>query len=226
MQKSIKRWLSCGLALVLILTLLIPAQSVQAASKPKFNVTKKTMLVGKSTTLKISNKIKNAKYVWKTSKKSVATVSSKGIVKAVGKGSAVISCSIKVNNKTKYTLKCKITVTEPVTKDFFERNNIEKSGGERDYMLRPVGSDVFEPMMVEVYCAVFDPEEEEKTKQDYVRLIYFVEWHEQSKWHPDKAIDYNMAVFDKITGRSLRSVLATTETSIGATTEEFPDNMT
>lgn len=113
MQKSIKRWLSCGMVLVLMLTLLIPTQFVEAAAKkPKFNVTKKTMLVGESTTLKISNKVKNAKYVWKTSKKSVATVSSKGVVKAVGKGSAVISCSIKVNNKTKYTLKCKITVTK------------------------------------------------------------------------------------------------------------------
>lgn len=112
MQKSVKKWIACGLALALVLTSMIPTQSMQAASKPKLSATKKTMVVGSRTSLKVSNKVKNAKYVWKTSKKSVVRVSSKGSVKAAAKGSAVISCSVKVKNKTKYTLKCKVTVTD------------------------------------------------------------------------------------------------------------------
>lgn len=115
MQNKMKKWIAYGLALALVLTTLLPIQSVQAASKPKLNATKKTMVAGERTGLKVSNKVKNAKYTWSTSNKNVARVSSKGSVKAVKKGSAVISCKVKVKNKTKYTLKCKVTVTNEIT---------------------------------------------------------------------------------------------------------------
>lgn len=115
MQKSVKKCIAYGLALALVLTSLLPIQSVQAASKPKLNASKKTMVIGARTSLKVSNKVKNAKYSWTSSNKSVARVSSKGSVKAVKKGSAVISCKVKVKNKTKYTLKCKVTVTNAST---------------------------------------------------------------------------------------------------------------
>lgn len=217
MQKKLKRWLSCGIVIVLILTLFIPARSVQAAGNPKFNVTKKTMVVGKSTTLKISNKVKNAKYVWKTSKKSVATVSNKGSVQAVGKGSAVISCSIKVNNKTKYTLKCKITVTEPVRKTFFERHNIEYHNGlrEMEYMLCQSGSDVYEPMWLETSLPIMDY----GVKEGYTSTAFLVY---NTGGFTDKSVDYNITVFDRFTGKCLRSVQATYETNkdIEETTED------
>ncbi len=49
---------------------------------------------------------------WSTSDKSVATVSSTGVVKAVKAGYAVITATSKDGN---YTAKCKVTVTQPVT---------------------------------------------------------------------------------------------------------------
>lgn len=56
-------------------------------------------------TLKLKNKPASAKVTWKSSKKSVATVSSKGKVTAVKKGTATITATC--NRKT---YKCKITV--------------------------------------------------------------------------------------------------------------------
>lgn len=70
---------------------------------PTLNAVKKTLKKGKSFTLKVTGAIGSVKY--STSKKSVATVSSKGKVTAKKKGSAVIS--VKANG---VTLKCKVTV--------------------------------------------------------------------------------------------------------------------
>lgn len=80
--------------------------TVQAATKTvKLNATKKTLTVGKTFRLKISGTTK--KVTWSSNKKSVATVSKKGLVTAKAAGTATITA--KVNNK-KYT--CKITVKE------------------------------------------------------------------------------------------------------------------
>lgn len=70
---------------------------------PTLNATKKTLKKGKSFTLKVTGAIGKVKY--STSKKSVATVTSKGKVTAKKKGKAVIS--VKANG---VTLKCNVTV--------------------------------------------------------------------------------------------------------------------
>ncbi|MBR1731843.1 MAG: Ig-like domain-containing protein [Ruminococcus sp.] len=70
---------------------------------PTLNATKKTLKKGKSFTLKVTGAVGSVKY--STSKKSVATVSSKGKVTAKKKGKAVIS--VKTNG---LTLKCNVTV--------------------------------------------------------------------------------------------------------------------
>jgi uncharacterized protein YjdB len=49
---------------------------------------------------------------YKTSNKKVATVTSKGVVKPVGKGTATITATIKQNGE-KYTVKVAITVKNP-----------------------------------------------------------------------------------------------------------------
>ena len=76
--------------------------SVQAASV-RISSTKKTLYEKKTCTLKVTGTKK--KVTWSSSKKSVATVSSKGKVTAKKKGTATITA--KVGSK-KY--KCKITV--------------------------------------------------------------------------------------------------------------------
>ncbi len=78
------------------------AHEAQAASA-KLNRNSATIWVGDTVKLKVKNTKKKVK--WTSSKKSVATVSAKGTVKAKGAGKAVITA--KVGSK-KY--KCKITV--------------------------------------------------------------------------------------------------------------------
>lgn len=111
-------------ALVLTLALSISALSVApdadaAAKKPKkitLNASKKTLTAGQKFTLKVK-KVKpakaNKKVTWKSSKKSVATVSSKGVVKAKKAGKATITATSKKNKKVKAT--CKITVKNSST---------------------------------------------------------------------------------------------------------------
>lgn len=91
-----------ALFLIIILTLSL-APSMHADAAAKINKTKATLNVGSKLTLKISGT--KSKITWKTDKKAVATVSSKGIVTAKGAGKAKISA--KVDNKT---FTCAVTV--------------------------------------------------------------------------------------------------------------------
>lgn len=98
---KLKKALTILLVFIMILTI-SPIQA-NAAKKVKLNKSKLSLYVGKSYTLKLKN-IKN-KIKWKSSKKSVATVSSKGKVKAKKKGSCKITAKV---GKKKYV--CKVTV--------------------------------------------------------------------------------------------------------------------
>ena len=70
---------------------------------PYLSATKKTLTQGKSFTLEMKG---STVVKWSSSDKSVATVSSRGVVKAKKKGTAIITCKCK--NGKKY--KCKVTV--------------------------------------------------------------------------------------------------------------------
>lgn len=85
---------------------------------PTLSVSKKTLVVKQTYTLKVNGS--TGKKVWKSSNKSVATVSSSGKITAKKTGKATIS--VKVNGKT---LKCNITVkknqkTYSVNKDVMD----------------------------------------------------------------------------------------------------------
>ena len=103
--------LNVALALALTLALAVPIVTpvtnvaVAEAATIKLNRTKKTLKVGETCQLKVSGTKKTVK--WKSSKKSVASVSSKGRVKAKRAGKTNITAT--VSGKT---LKCKITVKE------------------------------------------------------------------------------------------------------------------
>ena len=96
------------MALFLMLPLTAMAGGFES-SPPKYSYpvglerTKLTLYVGNQYQLRVFGTTK--KVTWKSSKKSVATVSSTGLVKAKKKGTATISA--KVNKKT---YKCKLTV--------------------------------------------------------------------------------------------------------------------
>ena len=102
-MKTWKKHLAILFAASMIITAL-PANA-QAAGKAKIKLSKSklTLYVGKTKTLKLKGTKKNPK--WSSSKKSVATVTKKGKVKAKKKGSTVITAKL---GKKKY--KCKVTV--------------------------------------------------------------------------------------------------------------------
>lgn len=74
------------------------------AIKPALNQTKATVTVGMKYTLKVDNT--SEKVTWKSSKTSVAKVSSKGVVTGVKAGNATITASLESGAE----LKCKVTV--------------------------------------------------------------------------------------------------------------------
>ena len=84
---------------------LTASEQAQASVKGKLNVKSVTLATGKSVTLKVKNKGK-AKVRWSSSKKKIASVSSRGKVKAKKKGKA----TIKVIMKSGASAKCKVVV--------------------------------------------------------------------------------------------------------------------
>ena len=119
--------------LLIALLLLIPVfwnqspVSVSAAS-PAFTQSKVT-IVGEDETYQmvIANKVSGSKYKWSTSKKTVAKVSSNGLVTAVGKGEATIKCKITYPTKKTKTISATVTVKIPATG--IEINNAKKVNG-------------------------------------------------------------------------------------------------
>ncbi len=88
---------------------------VQLVEKVKLDATYLTLQAGKYKTLtaKISpSSASNTKVKWKSSDKKVAEVSSKGVVKAIGAGTATITAT-SADGNAKAT--CKVTVTQPAT---------------------------------------------------------------------------------------------------------------
>ena len=94
-------------AIVLALSFVVSVPA-EAKSKPKLSAKSKTMYVGKTTTIKLKNA---GKVKWKTSKKSVVSISKKKKnkvwIKAKKAGTATITATYK-----KKTYKCRITVKE------------------------------------------------------------------------------------------------------------------
>lgn len=93
---------SIFMILALVIGILGNGSQVQAA-KVRLNMTKKVLTVGKTVTLKVKGTKKKVK--WSSSNKKVASVNSKGKVKAKKAGKATITAKV---GKKKY--KCKITV--------------------------------------------------------------------------------------------------------------------
>lgn len=104
-----KKWLRNTLFLLTILLSAICAlpqtQDVQAAT-PKISKTKITLAKGAQSKLKVTGT--NKKIKWSTDKRKVATVSSKGVVTAKGKGAARITAKV-----GKKKLVCRVTVETP-----------------------------------------------------------------------------------------------------------------
>ena len=115
-NEKYQRLLVLSLVILVFCVSLFAIRFVNAKSNQKrigLNKKSVTLEVGKSQKLKVKNLPDNASTTWKSSKKTVATVSKKGTVKAKKKGKATIKCKIIYGSKKnkKKTLKCKVTVT-------------------------------------------------------------------------------------------------------------------
>lgn len=106
------RRMAVFLGLLLVFIMVAGKENVQAAV-PKVTVTKKTLYVGyKNYQIQFKNLAKTATVTYKSSNKKVATVSSKGVIKPVAKGSATVTVTMKQGGKT-YTGKIAVTVKMP-----------------------------------------------------------------------------------------------------------------
>ena len=113
MKKTRKKGIrSLAILLVLVLTLgFSPVTNVEAKSAPRLNYKKVTLVQGKKKRLKVRNLSRRRKVKWYSTKKSVATVNKKGVVKAKKKGKAYIVAKV---GKKKY--RCKVIVKKKVSK--------------------------------------------------------------------------------------------------------------
>lgn len=109
-MKNMKKVFAFVLALAMILTTYQPTTTYAATKAPTISAKKMTLQVGSKKTLTVKKAGKNATLKWPSSKKSVATVSKKGVVKAVKAGTANVKCKVVTRSKKHYTLTCKVTV--------------------------------------------------------------------------------------------------------------------
>lgn len=114
-MKKMKKLLS-----VLAVLLLIVCMAVPVSAAGKINKKKATLKIGQTLQLKVTGT--KGKVKWTSSKKSVATVSSKGRVKAKKKGSVTITAKI---GKKKYT--CKVTVKKASNGGFSGNTSTSKN---------------------------------------------------------------------------------------------------
>ena len=138
-------------AFVLIFALVFSSGfNVNAAKKASLSKTRVTLHVGSTCKLKLSG----AKVIsWKSSKKSVATVNSKGKITAKKKGKATITCT--ASNGKKY--KCKVTVKNHIYLIRKKAEATKNQKGEAVYICKECGKS-FEKV------TIYDPDEDDVVK--------------------------------------------------------------
>lgn len=99
---------------VVLTTVLIPAPAKAATDSDLFVVGSYTMAKGEKWQIIVYNAADNAKISFKTSKKTVATVSKTGVVTGKKAGNAVITVTVKQGKDT-YQAKTKIKVKSKIT---------------------------------------------------------------------------------------------------------------
>lgn len=114
-----KMWLNKRIAMLMTFVLIVPLLwnmnvAVASAATPAFVQTNVEIVgVGETYQLQIKDKVDNSKYTWTSSNNNVATVSTKGLVASVAKGSTTIKCKITYPSKKTKTLSCKVVVSIP-----------------------------------------------------------------------------------------------------------------
>ena len=148
MMKTRKKGIrSLALLLALILTLgFSPVTNVEAKAAPRLNYKKVTLVQGKKKRLKVRNLRRGRKVKWYSTKKSVATVNKKGVVKAKKKGKTYIVAKV---GKKKY--RCKVIVKKKVSKKKKSSKKTKKpTGSIKKQLLNGSGSMVLSRLPISV----------------------------------------------------------------------------
>ena len=129
MKKKCFRVFSLVLALLLLITTVLfsAPTSIYAANDPAFNKTKLSIVVGRTATLTVNNASSAVSTVWSSSKKSVCTVSSRGVITAVAVGKAVVKCKLTFSDNSTKTLSCNVTVKKRVEGTSIQFKNLDTS---------------------------------------------------------------------------------------------------
>lgn len=122
-----RKWV-CSLFFVFLLWMSISFAAL-AAPETGLNKTKLTLIKGATEQLTLSGEI-SGKITWKSSKKSVVTVSATGRLTAKKKGTATVTA--RADGKT---YRCKVTVKQPVTSVRLNQKSIAISAG-KTYTLK------------------------------------------------------------------------------------------
>jgi len=111
----------------------IEEQSIEETSAlPSLTATKIILAEkGMSYDININDKIAGSSYKWTSSNKKVAKVNSKGLVTAVNKGKATITCEITFPNNIKHTLKANVIVGSDENTPILSKNELELDVGEK-----------------------------------------------------------------------------------------------
>ncbi len=142
--KFVVRLLAFLLAVIILMGC---SYNSDAASKVSLNKKKITIHVGSSYKLKLNG---SKAVSWKSSKKNVATINSKGKVTAKKKGSAVITCTAK--NGKKY--KCKVVVKNHIYDVKVISEATKKSKGSSIFTCKECGETF-------TRTTIYDPSEEQ-----------------------------------------------------------------
>lgn len=114
-KKKLMKYCSLLLLFALVIScLIVTTTKIQAASKQGLNKKKVTLTVGKTTTLKVNGL--RGKITWSSSHPQIASVTDKGKVTAIKKGTATITAKVKYkasSKDSKYKVKnftCQVTI--------------------------------------------------------------------------------------------------------------------
>ena len=180
MKKTRKKGIR-SLALLLALILAIgfsPVTNVEAKAAPRLNYKKVTLVQGKKKRLKVRNlsRRRRRKVKWYSTRKSVATVNRKGVVKAKRKGKAYIVAKV---GRKKY--RCRVIVKKKVRRKKKKSNKKKVSIPKKDKKQLPAYNFSFYPesgyvvgTSLDFFTTLVDPYgKDESHISDYIRAKYF-----------------------------------------------------
>ncbi|HWT73817.1 MAG TPA: Ig-like domain-containing protein [Mobilitalea sp.] len=115
MKMSLNRKIAMIMTFVLIVPLFWNLNiAVAKAATPSFAKSNIEIVgTGETYQIEINDKVNKSTYSWSSSNEKIATVTSKGLVTSVDKGTATIKCKITYPSKKTKTISCKVTVTIP-----------------------------------------------------------------------------------------------------------------